>query len=224
MRMPNDTERHAIYGMTGTGKTVFGLWCLSQRSFDKIPWIILDFKRDPLIQTIPGLSEIDIADNIPKHKGLYVVRPMPADIDDGAVTSFLYRIWQKERTGLMIDEGYMIPPRDRGLRAILTQGRSKRIPVIALSQKPTWVSPFIHSESEFKSTFFLQMPGDIERVQEWMPATDQAGRVIDPYTLPDHHSYWYSLKGRELVRLGPCPDEDAVLTTFDERRVRQHFL
>ena len=111
MEFPNDSHRHAIFGRTGTGKTVFGLWCLSQRSYDKIPWIIIDFKRDKVIRRLPQLTEVRIDQAPPKHRGLYVVRPSPADADDGLVTQYIYRIWAREGlehssrqgTGLFID-------------------------------------------------------------------------------------------------------------------------
>lgn len=231
MDFPDDTHRHAIFGMTGTGKTVFGLWCLSQRSYDRIPWIIVDFKRDPVIRRLPQLDEVRIDQSPPKHRGLYVVRPEPADADEGLVTQFLYAIWRREGlgnsrdgTGIFIDEGYMIKPQDRALRAVLTQGRSKRIPVIALSQRPSWISPFILSESEFKTVFFLQHKADIDRVGEWLPRQDQHGEFVDPYALPQHHSYWYGVPHREFARLAPCPDEDTVIDRFDNRRYRRYFL
>lgn len=224
MRSPNDTHRHTIVGMTGSGKTVFGLWCLSRRSYTRKPWIILDFKRDPTIAEIPHLHEIDVNDRIPKRRGLYVVRPSPSDVDDGAVTSMLFNIWEKENTGLFIDEGYMLNRYDKGLRAILTQGRSKHIPVIALSQKPVWVSPFLFSESEFKTVFYLQMPRDIQTVQEWLPTHDQGGKRTAPGLLPDYHSYWYSVHGREFMRFGPCPDEAQVLEMFENRPVRRYYI
>lgn len=220
MRSPDDTQRHAIYGMTGSGKTTFALWQLSRRSYDRMPWIIVDFKRDPIIGQIPRLEEIDIDGKPPRSRGLYVVRPGPEDVDDGIVTQWFYKVWEAERIGLLIDESYMIKRYDQGLRAILTQGRSKRIPVIMLSQKPSWVSPFIHSESEFKSVFYLQMPEDIERVKEWLPPR----RDIDPGTLAPHHSYWYCVPTREFASFGPCPNEDAVLDMFDNRVVVRHFL
>ena len=232
MDFPDDTHRHAIFGMTGTGKTVFGLWCLSQRSYDRVPWIIMDFKRDPTIRRLPQLTEVRIDQAPPKYRGLYVVRPSPADVDAGLATQFLYDVWAREGlerssrrgTGIFIDEGYALKPQDRALRAVLTQGRSKRIPVIALSQRPTWVSPFVLSESEFKTIFFLQHQGDIEKVCEWLPRHDDAGRRVDPYSLPKHHSYWYCLTTREFARLAPCPDEEAVLDRFDNRRVRRFFI
>jgi DNA helicase HerA-like ATPase len=229
---PDDTNRHAIVGMTGTGKTVFGLWCLSQRSYDRIPWIIFDTKLDPIIRELPQLTEVDIRHEPPASRGLYVVRPSPADFDEGLPTQYLYKIWAREGlahsrrrgTGIFIDEGYSFRALDPALRAVLTQGRSKRIPMICLSQRPAWISPFILSESEFKTVFFLQHQSDIKRVSEWLPARDEHGAAIDPYTLPDHHSYWYGIKGREFRTLGPCPPEQEILDAFDRRRVRRFIF
>ena len=231
MEFPNDSHRHAIFGRTGTGKTVFGLWCLSQRSYDKIPWIIIDFKRDKVIRRLPQLEEVRVDQSPPKHRGLYVVRPSPADVDEGLVTQYLYQVWAREGlphssrqgTGIFIDEGYMLNPRDKALRAVLTQGRSKQIPVIALSQRPSWISPFIMSEADFLSVFYLQTPADIDRVQEWLPQQDQDGKEPDPYLLPEHHSYWYGVSKREFARLAPCPNEDEVMDRFDNRRYRRFW-
>lgn len=217
LRFPNDTERHAIVGMTGSGKTTFGLWCLSRRRYDKMPWIIIDFKRDPAIARIPRLEEFGVSEKLPRGKGLFVVRPTPADIDDGLVTDLFFRIWDKEKTGIFIDEGYMIPRLDKGLRTVLTQGRSKRIPMIALSQRPAFISPFLLSESEYKSVFYLGHPSDIERMNQWMPA-------CDPTSLPDHFSFWYGIKGREFATLAPCPNEDQILDAFDNKIARRRFL
>lgn len=222
--VPNDGHRHFITGMTGNGKTVFGLWMLSGRSFDSKPWILLDFKRDLIIEQIPHLTEIGLTDAIPKRRGLYVLRPDPADASTGAMTEWFYKLWRAEHTGLFIDECYNIKRFDVGLQAIMTQGRSKRIPVIALSQKPAWISPFIMSESEFKSIFYLFMPSDIDRIREWLPPRDDKGRAVDPSALPPHHSYWYCAHTREFARLGPCPDENAVLNIFDARRVRRYMF
>ncbi len=217
MRLPNDTERHAIVGTTGSGKTTFALWCLAQRNFDQKPWLIVDFKYDDKIAEIPRLEVIRVTDKIPKRKGLYVARPTPMDVDDGSVTEMLWRIWENEDTGVFIDEGYMIKPRDVGLRALLTQGRSKHIPMINLSQRPAFVSPWLLSESEFKTVFYLEHPSDIDRVNEYMPR-------IDPMTLEDHYSYWYQREGRELVALKPCPPQAEILDIFDRRGARRKWF
>lgn len=210
LRLPDDTERHVIVGTTGSGKTIFGLHCLSRRSYDRIPWIIVDFKGDDAIARIPDLREIGIGDAIPKRAGLYVVRPLPEDVDSGAVKDFFFRVWKKERTGLFLDEGYMVPRFDTGLRTLLTQGRSKRTPLITLTQKPVWCSPQLFSESEFKSVFYLDVAGDIAKIGDIMPA-------VDPRDLPRHWSYWYQRGERLLVRMKPCPPLPRILETFEAR-------
>jgi DNA helicase HerA-like ATPase len=219
VRLPRDTERHAIFGKTGSGKTHFGLWALSHRSYPRMPWVVLDFKGDGMISAIPGIEAIDLRHAPPRRPGLYVARPLPSDVDDGIVSGWLMAVWARERTGLFIDEGYMLPPRDRALRAVLTQGRSKRIPIIALSQRPAWISPFVMSEAEHLSVFFLQTPADIERVGEWMPPAAR-----DPSTLPNFHALHYCVPSREFAHLGPCEDEARIMQRFEDRRPRRWRL
>lgn len=226
LKFPTDTNRHAIVGMTGSGKTHFGLWCLSQRSYDRMPWVIIDSKRDDLIALIPHAEEISITGKPPKRKGLYVARPGISDFENGTVTGFLYDVWRQENIGLFIDEGYQFNPRDQGLRTVLTQGRSKHVPVISLSQKPSWVSPFLFSESEFKSIFYLDMPNDIDRVMEWMPAGARdpvTGGKVNPSILPEHHSYWRHLR-QDIARIGPCEPMENILQRFEDNMPRRRFF
>jgi len=204
--------------MTGTGKTIFALWCLSRRSYDRMPWVVIDAKRDGAIAQIPRMEEIGVMDKPPKKKGIYVMRPMPGDFDDGYVTQWLYKIWEQERVGIYIDEGYMFKPLDRGLRTVLTQGRSKHLPVIALSQRPAWISPFIHSESEFKTAFYLQNPADVAKIAEWFP------RGYNNDILQKTQSWWYGMPKRELCLLGACPPLEAILDDFDARIIRRSFI
>lgn len=213
MDFPNDTERHLIIGMNGTGKTVAGLWSLQKRSYDKMPWVVVDYKRDPTIARIPGLEEISYARNPPRSKGLYVIRPVP-EVDDEAVEQFLWKIWRQERTGLFLDEGYMLDRYSKAWKAILTQGRSKRVPMIVLSQRPAWISPFAFSESNFMQVFFLPFPADLKRIREWIPNAD-------PINLPEFHSYWWNVKRRQLTLLKPVPNEDEILDRFASKRVRR---
>lgn len=228
LRFPDDTQRHAIVGTTGSGKTTFGTWCLSRRNYNRMPWIIIDAKRDPMIADIPGLEEIDITSKPPRGgkrgRGLYVTRPTPGDFDDGLCTAFLYRVWENEDTGLFIDEGYAFKQFDRGLRTVYTQGRSKHIPAISLSQKPSWVSPFLFSESEFKSVFYLDQPADIDRAMAWLPARDpNTGAEVRPDLLEDHFSYWCHRR-KEFALLAPCPPEAEIMDEFDRKRVKRTWV
>lgn len=218
MPLATDQEHHAIFGQNGSGKTVFGLWTLAQRSYDKMPWYIVDFKRDDVIDQIPRLEETDITGRPTKHKGLYVVRPTVEETDNGTVTRWLYRVHEHGHTGVFIDEGYMFRTMwNPGLRTLLTQGRSKRIPMIALSQRPAFVSPFILSESSHLSVFYLQMPQDVAKVREFLPDAR-------PKALPPHEQYYAYMKQRQFARVAPCPNEQEVFDMFDRRKVRRGWF
>lgn len=205
--LPTDTERHAIIGRTGSGKTVAGIWSLSLRSYDSMPWVVVDFKRDALIERIPRIVEIDWRKAPPTKPGLYVIRPFPHSGEE--VDAFLWKLWANERTGVFIDEGYMIDRFSEPLRAILTQGRSKRIPVIALSQRPSWICPFLLSESEHLQVFHLVNPRDVKTMGEWVPWREALPR--------DYKSIWFNVKRNRVTPLLPVPEEARILETFDKR-------
>ena len=207
MRLPNDTQRVAIYGQTGSGKTVAGLWHLEKRSWLRRPWIIFDTKRDPTIARIPRLEEIDVNKPPPKKAGLYVTRPRPDQ--EAEVTQLMWRIWHNEKTGLFIDEGYMIGRFNKAFNAILTQGRSKQVPVIGLSQRPSWLSPFFMSEMDFHQVLHVQNPADVQRLQEWIPGLRPTQR--------NYHSQYYDVASGDLTYLKPVPPEAELLDRFDKK-------
>jgi hypothetical protein len=180
-----------------------------------MPWIVLDWKRDELFERIPRIEEIDITEKPPRARGLYIARPLPHE--ELEVDQFMWRIWERGRTGVFVDEGYMIGRFNRAYRALLTQGRSKRIPIITLSQRPAWISPFILSESDFVSTFYLYNPPDVKRVAEWMPG-------VRADTIPRFHSYMHDVKRHETAFLAPCPDADEILNRFDLKLGRPSFI
>jgi hypothetical protein len=206
MRFPNDTQRLSIIGATGSGKTHAALWQLSRRNYDLKPWIIYDFKNDDLIGEIEGVQEISLETPLPERPGLYVVHPHPAQTDE--VEAHMWAIWQRENIGVFVDEGYMLGTNSKGFRALLTQGRSKHIPMIILSQRPVWLDRFVFSESEFFQVFRLQHRKDVASVQEFIPG-DISKR------LPERWSYYYDVGANDLVKLRPVPDFRVVLDTFN---------
>lgn len=209
MRLPNDTQRSVIIGRTGSGKTQAAVWQLSHRSFHKRPWIIFDFKRDDLINSIPNIEYINVG-QVPKHPGIYVVQPMP---DDPGVEDHLWRIWERERIGLFVDEGYMLA-RSPAFQAILTQGRSKQIPVIILTQRPVWVSRFVFSEADFYQVFSLNDFRDRQTVQSFVPFSLET-------RLPPYYSFWYDVGDHQSLVLKPVPPREALLSRFELRSERR---
>lgn len=200
VRLPKPSDRVSIIGRTGSGKTVAGIWHLSQQNFDCMPWIILDFKGDELINNIAGAQHITF-DVIPEKPGIYILKPLPnqsAELD-----AYLWRVWERGHIGIYVDEGYMVGSSD-AFNSILTQGRSLKIPVITLSQRPVWLSRFVFSESNFFQVFHLNDKEDRKSINRFVPAKLE-GR------LPEYHSYYYDVDKDNLTIFSPVPNGDAIL-------------
>jgi len=212
-RRPDDSHRVAIIGQNGTGKTVAGVFQLSQRSYNRMPWLVVNYKGDEYLDSIPGIEEISHEGAIPEHPGLYMVRPPPFD---GTLDGLLMRAWKRGNVGIYLDEGYCVGQHSQAFRLVLTQGRSLRVPVIALSQRPVWLSKFVMSEANFFQVFHLNAKDDRKTVAEYLPVD-----VNYTETLEDYHSLYFDAGKRALVTLGPVPFGQDVLNIFDMRRPRR---
>ena len=210
IRLPNSKQRIAILGRTGSGKTIAALWHLSNTNFAVRPWIIIDFKTDQNINAIPRAQYIGV-DEIPKHPGIYIMQPVMEEMDTLADTMEKIRV--RENIGLYIDEGYMMNESNRvdnKFRTLLTQGRSKHIPMIVLSQRPVWINRFVFSESEFFQIFHLQDKRDVQTIASFLPSNS----II---RLPDFHSVYYDVGRNHVSYLSPVPNENEILEKIDNK-------
>jgi DNA helicase HerA-like ATPase len=209
--MPRPDQRVLILGSTGSGKTTVGAWLLSQSNFDEMPWIMIDYKRDALLNSIDRRRQIGL-NEIPKEPGLYHVKPNPVR-DDEAVENWLLRVWEQRNIGLYVDEALRLPTSRKtgAFETILTQGRSLRIPVIALSQRPVDLTRYAFSEANHVVVMRLTDLRDRKKVTEYVPD------VGHDYKLKRYNSIWYSVDNNQKFNMGPVPDAPVIQKTFRDR-------
>lgn len=220
VRLPDNTKRTTILGRTGAGKTVFAAALLSRQDFDSQPWVIIDYKDDELIRDIctdNRVPEIGPNEKVPSKPGLYVMRPMPK-ADDALVEQWLFKVHARERCGLYIDEGYALP-QDDAFDIILTQGRSKRIPVISLYQRPVYMSRFAVAQADFFAVFEQNDERDLKTTKQFITAAEAPdGRKITVFDrLPKHYCLWHDVGQGVCNVLAPAPPPESIRETFAAR-------
>lgn len=224
VRGPTEEQRTVVLGRTGAGKTVFSVHLLSSRNYLEMPWVIIDYKGDQLISKLVEQNKIQVVDvhkDPPKKPGLYIMYPLPI-IDDAAIETWLWKVWKQENLGLYIDEGYALPQR-QAFDVILTQGRSKRIPVIVLYQRPVYMSRFATAQADFFAVFDQNDERDLKTTQAFIKPAFYNGQKITVYTeLPPYHCLWYDVGKGVTSILTPAPDEKQILATFRGRLKTSH--
>lgn len=212
IRLPGLKDRTVIVGRTGTGKSIAGAWHLSLKDYTTFPWLVFDTKKEEFFADVwkmNGARRITFADKIPKA-GLWYLQPTPKEMASQECEAFLSRIHQRGKVGLFIDEGYSFDKYSNALTAIYTQGRSLRIPVITLSQKPKYLNPFTFSEAQFFQVFALNDLSDRKRIAEYSPISPKI--ALRPF-----HSVWYDVGHNSVVEFSPVPAPDRILETFETK-------
>jgi DNA helicase HerA-like ATPase len=210
--VPTTSEHTTVIGKTGSGKTQGGSFLLANAPFDQMPYVILDFKREGLFAEIAEIRELPFDDpkaaiSMLSQPGLFIVHPRPDQTDE--VDDLLWAIWSHEYCGVFIDEGYMVG-KSKAYETVLTQGRSKNIPVITLTQRPSWISRYAFSEAAYFMIFRLTDKRDRDTVQSFVDA-DISER------LPPFYSYWYDVNQEKVVILRPVPDRQIIIETIRRR-------
>jgi DNA helicase HerA-like ATPase len=229
-RFPGPRDRVSINGMTGSGKSTFAFWLFSESAdFDKKPWILIDYKNEDIISEMLANKDaklIKLDGKLPDKPGIFVLKPEHYEID--AMVNWLWSVYKRGKTGLMFDEISMIPElRGEGnsggpMKSILSQGRSKEIPLYSLSQRPVDVNKHVYSEANFTAAFRLRSRKDYEKVMDAVP--DDNPVWDSTRKLKKYECRWYDAEQDWGAFLGPCPPPDAILDTITKRMntIREH--
>jgi DNA helicase HerA-like ATPase len=218
-RFPGGDSRTVVIGATGTGKTTFATWLLSHARFDKRPWVIIDYKREEIFGSIgsPPMQRLKVG-QLPKRLGLYIMSPRPDD--DDAVENWLWKIWARENVGIFIDEATLVP-HQTAFKAILRQGRSKRIPLIACTQRPIDIEREVFTEASFISVFRIADDRDYKVIGSFTRGIELGGRTRE---LPRHWSWWYDVQRDKLLKLRPAPQVPQIVERVRANAPRSWFL
>lgn len=219
-RFPGRSNRTVLIGRTGTGKTVAGLFHLSNQDLE-MPWVVLNFKNDEHIDSIPNTQDIGF-DYVPgkKDRGLFILRPLPPDMigsirEKSKLEKYLWKIWERGRCGIFCDETFMVGSND-AFDTCLTQGRSLRIPMILCTQRPVWITRFAFSEASFIQVFDLNDRDDIARVESFVPVDWDNEKPLGP-----HQSWYYEIDRNLIYRFNPVPPMKETLKTFESKLHRK---
>jgi hypothetical protein len=121
----------------------------------------------------------------------------------------LIDIWDHEKIGVWLDEGLMFGTGD-GIDACFTQGRSKKIPMIMLMQRPVWVSRFAISEATFIQYFGLEDERDQKTVRAF-------AKIPVGEKLPQYHSFYYDVPRKKNYLFKPMPSADIIIDRINDR-------
>jgi DNA helicase HerA-like ATPase len=215
--LPAEDEHIAVVGRNGSGKTMLGAFLLAMQDLSNKTWLVLDYKGEEIFAALENARAIGFRD-VPDEPGVFILSSRP-DLEDHT-ENWLWRIWEHSHVGLLVDESYMLPNYVKGaFQAILTQGRSRRIPVIALTQRPVRVSPFAFSEASHVAVFDLNAKADRKTVEDrtgegfmsWRPPEFPDER------LPRFHSRWYSVKTDSRYIVRPVPEAAKIIQKIDSQ-------
>lgn len=226
---PGPEDRVTIVGMTGSGKSTFAMWLFAEYAdFQRKPWLFIDYKQESLISEAieeKMCKRIKVSADLPDVPGIFVVNP---DSEDGPdpVNDLLRRIYRRGKIGVIVDETTMIP-NSRGeantggpYQSLLSQGRSKIIPVWSLSQRPAYINRMAFTENNYFCAFRLKSEDDNDKVIREIPKRSAEYDYVwneEIYYPKGHESRWYDANRDISFRLKPCPDPDEILNRLFER-------
>lgn len=167
---------------------------------------MLDFKGEELFAAL-DLTPWDITQPLPVEPGIYWLRVLPGQESD--VSQFFLNCYNTTDILIFTDEGYMLPYQDRWVRACLTQGRSKRIEMITLTQRPVKIDVFFLSEASYMGVFRLNVKDDRKRVSEYMDG-------LEIPRLPSFHCLWYDVALDDATVFEPVPPARELIEAFRE--------
>jgi len=174
---PRVSNRAALIGMTGSGKTTLAQIFLSSFPFavvhdakGLIKW--RGYRRHRSLSSLFADKNYDVENvngEIREFQRLIYAPGHAEQRDTVAVNEFFRWVYERRRTALYVDEVYRVCRRaeiPEFYHAILTQGREYDITTLSSMQRPKLIPQVVLSESGHFYVFRLLLEPDREKVKE----------------------------------------------------------
>jgi hypothetical protein len=209
-RLPGPRDRMVNIGETGSGKSWAGIWHLANANFSTRPYVIIDPKNEEEIAQIHA-QEIDLG-YMPKTPGIYVTHPLPTEVEKKMLDNFFLDCWDRENIGLFLDEA-MFCDDGPGLTACLTQGRSKRIPMIMNTQRPVDIPRLVFNQASFFQIFPMNDDREMRTVRNFA----KVPQLHKGEPLPQFWSWYRDVQKRNNFALRPVPHVSKSIARINSR-------
>lgn len=198
-------ERASIAGRSGSGKSTLACWLLSRSPGH---WLILNPKHTKAYNVLPGAVTLNGINFAKLERSLNlnrftIVNPTGPQSTPDNLDSFVdYLHNQYMNLGLCADELYTLHTNGQagaGLTGWLTRGRELGQSFLGLTQRPSWVSRFLFSESTYIGEMSLNLKEDRKRMYEMSGQDEMLNK------LPPREWLWYTVDADNLRHLGAVP-------------------
>lgn len=198
-------KRAIAAGRTGAGKSSLAQWLLLNSPGH---WLILNpkwtkaFDNLPDAKVIEGIELGKIKKSLSENR-FTIVNPYPAQSSPETLDMLIQ--WLHESytdIGLCIDESYAVHNGYKagpGLTGWLTRGRELKQSLLALTQRPAWLSKFLFSEADYICGMALNLEDDRKRMFEF------TGRQYFKQKIPEYQWLWYDVAKDDLTLYPPVP-------------------
>lgn len=196
-RPPKASDRIAVIGRTGLGKTV-----LARKLLEAMPppRLLIDPKAQETTAYAVTFSDPNKLPDAP------VARFVPRDPDDLTIYDRLYgRVFAAGPRVVLLDEAPVAAPANgapANLKRVLRQGRSRHIGHIATMQRPVEVNRSLLTEAEHIFLFPLHHPADLSTVAGVMAMNPAELRATLDRCAPFGFC-WYSARDSVLAVVPP---------------------
>lgn len=203
--IPDQGQRALVIGKTGSGKTNLAKWILKRADFR--PFVIYDTKIENGFLSLPNSVLAETQEQVDEaiqdeDIDFVIYRPDPAIVVDPlALDELLQHHYDHySSVGAYIDEIYQFHNNARpgpGLLGLLTRGRSRKITLIMSSQRPSYFSRFVLTESERFYIMELLDKQDAKRLSDVIPDFEKLEK-------PVKYGFWYFDAGSDqAIRYKP---------------------